>query len=147
MIIILCRPQVYSSDTTTLNCVNLGSVMISPPAIASVCRGHQLHLTCTVTGSFLEWSFFVIPDNGTTAVRRTFALTSLSTSNQLSHLQLNSTMFTFSRTSARNGMPLVSRLSINAVTDSLNGFVLTCTDVETSESVATTIQIMSPMQG
>ena len=122
--------------------------MISPPVIASVCRGHQLHLTCTVTGSFLEWSFFLPPENGTNAIRRTFALTSLSTTNQLFHLQVNSTtVFTFSRTSAQNGIPLVSRLVINATTDNLNGFVLTCSDIETSESMTTIIRVMIPIQG
>jgi hypothetical protein len=87
------------------------------------------------------------PQNGTTAVRRTFTLTSLSATNQLSHLRFNSTMFTFSRLSAQNGVPLVSRLAINATTDNFNGFVLTCSDLETSESMATIIQVMSPIPG
>jgi hypothetical protein len=56
-------------------------------------------------------------------------------------------MFTFSRLSAQNGVPLVSRLAINTTTDDLNGFVLTCSDLETSKSMVTIIQVMSPIPG
>ena len=134
-------------NLTILQLVFAGLVTISPPTVASVCRGHQLDLMCTVTGSFLQWSFSLIPENGTTAIRRTFVLTSLSSTNQLSHLQVNSTKFTFSRISAQNSVPLVSKLAINATSDGLNGTVVTCLDVQASESMATIIQIMNPIQG
>ena len=95
-----------------------------------MCRGHQLEITCTVTGSFLEWGFYLIHEGETTARRRTLIVTSLSPNNQTQTLQVNSTMFTFLRTSAANSMPLVSTLNINATTEAINGTVITCSDVE-----------------
>ena len=45
-----------------------GSVVISPPGgVAPACSGDLLELTCTTLGSFAEWSFFLIPEQETTA--------------------------------------------------------------------------------
>ena len=40
-------------------------------------------------------------------------------------------------------MPLVSIITINATSDGLNGTMVTCSDVETSESVSTIIHIIN----
>ena len=116
---------------------------ISPPEITSVCRGYQLDLMCTVTGSFLQWSFSLIPEGETTPRPYTYILTSLNRNNQTQNLRVNSTLFTFSRASPQNSLPLVSSLTINATSDRLNGTVVTCSDVETSESASTTISIIN----
>ena len=63
---------------------------IAPPEIARVCRGHQLNLTCSVTGTHLEWSFYLIPENETAARRYSFAVTSLNPIDELARLQINS---------------------------------------------------------
>ena len=47
----------------------LEGVVISPPGVVSVCSGDQLELTCTVHGTFLEWSFFLVPEGETMARR------------------------------------------------------------------------------
>ena len=109
-----------------------GLVTISPPEIASACNGDQLNLTCNVTGTFLQWS----------SMTKSFTLTSLSTSNQIHRLEVNSSLFTFLRISAANSIPLISRLIINATSHSLNQTVVTCLDVEALESVSTTINII-----
>ena len=120
-----------------------GLVIISPSEIAPTCSGDQLNLTCNVTGSFLQWSFSLIPEGETTARDHMFTLTSLNPTNQIQQLSVNSTMFTFSRSSAANSVPLMSKLTINATSDNLNQTVVTCLDVEALESVSTTINIIN----
>ena len=67
----------------------------------------QLELMCTVTGSFLEWRFTVVRGNETIATEFSrIILSTESASAVMSHLIINSTMFTFSRTSAENSLPL-----------------------------------------
>jgi hypothetical protein len=93
-------------------------VMISPPGVASVCSGDQLELTCTTPGTFLEWNFFLVPEGGTTARRydRTLHSTSFPAP---SDLEVNTITFTFSRISAEGSLPLVSRIVINPVRDTV----------------------------
>ena len=113
-----------------------GAVMISPPEGVSACSGDQLELTCTTSGSLLEWTFAVAPD--TTAARMyTKGLTKATEAPE--PLIVNSTRFTFSRQSPLNRLPLVSFLAINPVTVGLNGTKVNCTDVESSETVSITI--------
>ena len=79
-----------------------------------------------------------------TARLRMFIVTSFSPHDQTQSLRVNSTTtFTFSRSSVQNIVPLISRLIINATSDSLNRTVVTCSDVETSESASITIHIIN----
>ena len=55
---------------------------------------------------------------------------------------VNSTMFTYSRLSARDRLPLISRLIISSVSEGLNGVEVSCMDLEASESTTTTIRII-----
>ena len=74
----------------------VGAVSISPSWTASVCRGAQSELTCTTTGSLLEWSFFLVPEGEATA--RSFARVLHSQSvPSTSDLEVNSITFTFIR--------------------------------------------------
>ena len=118
-----------------------GMATISPPETARVCRGHQLELICSVTGSFLQWRFSLIREGETTPRPYMFTITSLNSDNQTQNLRVNSTIFTFARTSSQYSLPLVSSLTINAISDGLNGTVVTCSDIETSQSASTTINI------
>ena len=116
---------------------------ISPPGVAPVCSGDQLELTCTITGSFLGWRFSVFRENATTATEFSRnIIPSGSASAAMSQFVLNSTTFDVSRTSAEDTMPLMSRLLINPVSNSLNGTVVNCEDVDTSELSSTTIIII-----
>ena len=117
-----------------------GAVMISPPGVAPVCDGDQLELTCTTTGSLLEWRFNVIRGNATTATEFSrIILATGSASNAMSLLVVNSIMFRFSRTSVEDSLPVMTRLLINPVSRSLNGTVINCEDVGTSEVSSTTV--------
>ena len=95
--------------------------MISPPGVAPVCDRDQLELTCTTTGNQLEWRFNVIRGNATTATEfsRIIGATG-SASAAMSQLVVNSITFSFSRTSAEDSSPVMSRLLINSVSRSLN---------------------------
>ena len=65
------------------------------------------------------------------------------TATQTSYLIINNSTITFSRISNENDIPLVSRLSINPVSDHLNGTEVTCEDVEfTLESAFSTTVIV-----
>ena len=58
-------------------------------------------------------------------------------------LTINSTvMFTFSRLSAEDGVPLISRVIINNVSEGLNGVEIHCTDAKRVDSATSTIQII-----
>ena len=117
--------------------------MISPPRIAPVCSGDTLNLTCTTTGRFLEWSFTLIPENETTPMRYTRSLQTYGPKHlQIFEQVIASTMFIYSRNSAENSLPLMSTLSVSPVSDGLNGTVVNCTDVTTSDTVSTIIIIV-----
>ena len=55
---------------------------------------------------------------------------------------VNSTTFTVSRLSAQDSSPLIFRMTINHVSEGLNGVAVSCVDVAASESATTTIQIV-----
>ena len=134
----------YIAASLLLKLQRTATATVSPPETALVCRGHQLDLTCNVTGSFLQWRISpTVHEGETTAKTHTFIVTSLSPHDQTQNLQVNSTLLTFSRNSAQNIVPLVSKLIINATSHRLNGTMVTCSDVETSESVSTTINIIN----
>jgi hypothetical protein len=98
-----------------------------------VCSGGQLELICTIAGELLQWRFSVI--RGDSEVTRTIT----STGSAISPLTVNSMMFNFSRISPHNSMPLMSRLVISPVSNSLNGTVMNCVDLDTGEVASTTI--------
>lgn len=62
-------------------------------------------------------------------------------SQQASDVTVNSTTFTFMRTSAQDSLPLVSTLVISFVGRDLNGVVVHCIDVGASVTAMTTIRL------
>jgi hypothetical protein len=131
------------NDHAILHSTNLGAVILSPPERAPVCSGGQLNLTCTTTGDHLEWRFNVILESETTAtdISHIFAGSDSVSAATMRLLMVNSTVFRFSRTSARDSLPVESRLLIGPVSDSLNGTVINCDDLQSSQSSSTTIII------
>ena len=116
--------------------------MISPPGLAPVCDGDQLELTCTTTGSHLEWRFKAIRRNATTATEFSrIMLATGSASDAMTQLVINSIVFSFSRTSAEDSLPVMSRLLITSVSISLNGTVINCEDLGTSEVSSSTVVV------
>jgi hypothetical protein len=98
---------------------------------------------CNTTERFLEWSFSLIPENETAPMRYTRNLQN----SGLHHTQLfdqtiGSTTFIYSRSSAENAVPVISTLLISPVSEDLNGTVVNCTDVTTSDTVSTTINVI-----
>ena len=83
------------------------------------------------------WRFRVILENDTTAtdIARIFVSSDSASDAAVPPLMVNSTVFDFSRTSARNSLPVESRLLIGPVSNSLNGTVIDCDDLESSESL------------
>ena len=118
-------------------------MILSPPERAPVCRGGQLELMCTTIGSHLEWRFSVILENDPIDVFRIFASSDSASFATMPPLIVNSTVFDFSRTSARNSLPVESRLLIGPVGNSLNGTVINCDDLESAESSSTAIVIVN----
>lgn len=59
----------------------------------------------------------------------------------MSQLIVNSTVFNYSKTSAKDRLPVMSRILISPVSDRLNGTVINCVDVETAEVSSTTVNI------
>ena len=124
--------------------VCIGTASISPSHMASVCRGDQLELICTTTGRLLEWSISLIPTGETTTTFIRRLLTTFEGVSSISSSIVANSSFIFSRISAQNTLPLISRLLINPVSAKLNGTVVNCTDiVETSETASTLVQIIN----
>ena len=112
---------------------------ISPSGVAPVCQvGDQLELTCSITGEFKRWEFTLTLDNGLT---QTF-MPDVTPDGVSPPLMVNSTTFTSSRLSARDVSPLISRMTINPVSEGLNGVAMSCEDVAASESATTTVRIV-----
>ena len=105
-----------------------------------MCDGDRLELTCTITdpgSSLLEWTF-----TPTTILYR--AIQASTPSDQTTtHWMINSTLFTFSRISGQNEVPLVSRLLIDRLTADLNGIVVNCSAVSIMESASTIVYVLN----
>ena len=114
--------------------------MISPPVIAPACFGDQLQLTCTTTGTFLEWSFTLFYENGSSRSSK-LAIQSFGENDQLSQFFVNSVSYTFRRISAAGILPLISGLAISPITRVLNGTQVNCEDKETRELSSTIVRI------
>ena len=108
----------------------------------AVCSGGQLELICITIGGFLAWTFNVLRGNESTVtnILRNILSTD-SAGGAMSDLIVNSIVFNFSRTSAQDRLPVMSKLLISPVSNSLNGTVINCVDVETSEVSSSTIVV------
>ena len=116
---------------------------LSPVMVAPVCRvGDPLQLTCTVSVEFLEWSLILINENGMDEEIIAFS-NSRDVTQQRTQRIINSTTFTFTRTSAQGSLPLISTLSIDSVSIGLNRTVVRCSDAANPmSSSSTTIYIV-----
>jgi hypothetical protein len=117
--------------------------VISPPGIASVCIGNNVTLMCNTTGRFLRWSFSLIPENEAAPMRYTRYLQKSGPNHaQLFEQTIGSTTFLYSRNSAENALPVISTLLISPVSEDLNGTLVNCTDITTSDTVSTMINVI-----
>jgi hypothetical protein len=121
-----------------------GMVTLSPMSVAPVCRvGYPLQLTCTASAQFIKWSILQVNDQGTLVEPTTSVQINLRDDNQMAQIVVNSSTFTFTRTSTQRVLPLISTLSIDSVSIGLNGIVVNCSDVANPTTLAsTTIQII-----
>ena len=112
--------------------------------VAPVCDvGDPLQLTCTASVQFISWSIMVINDEGRLEDITAFS-NSIDTAQQSSSIVVNSSTFTFIRTSDQGSSPLVSTLTIDSVSMDLNGTVVRCMDANNRmTSASTTIHILS----
>ena len=116
-------------------------VTLSPTSVAPVCRvGDPLELTCISSGSFLRWVFIVSNEQG---IPQEYgrSVNSQDGSQQMSTIELNSTTFTYMRTSDQRMVPLISTLVIDSVNRYLNGTEVYCLDLATSTNTSTTIHL------
>ena len=103
-------------------------VALSPSGLVTVCSGGQLELTCTTAGGFLEWDIFQIPANGTSPVNFGGRLINNRPGLPPSYQIIDSVFFNFSRVSAPDTLPLMSRVVISPASSSLNGIEMVCID-------------------
>ena len=110
--------------------------------MAPVCQAEdQLELTCITNGTFVRWSFTVRNDQGRLQEYPRFISQDGTQQTHESQITVNSTTFTFMRTSAQGSSPLTSTLVVNSVSSALNGTVVHCEDAETSMTATTTIHL------
>ena len=120
-------------------------VEITPSVIAPVCHaGDQLELRCTSSGVLQTWQLTAMSENGA-AMTHMRSVTSVGPDGLVNSqpLTINSTIvFTFSRLSLQDNLPLISGLIISNVSEGLNGVQVNCLDVTSSNSTETTILIV-----
>ena len=105
-----------------------------------VCSGDQLNLTCSLTGSnILEWTF--APATIFMGLYRAIEANTPKNSDDSS--VIGSSRFTFSKSSARGNLPLVSTLLIDPVTIDLNGIMINCTDIFSLESATSIVYVVN----
>ena len=116
---------------------------LSPMMVAPVCHvGDPLQLTCTASqAQFIKWRFL---QQGTMEEITNSVNIDARDANQMKQILVHSATFTFTRTSARGALPLISTLSIDSVNIGLNGTAVQCTDVANIMiSASTTIQVIN----
>ena len=118
---------------------------LSPSVVAPVCEaGDQLELTCNSSSPLHTWQFTVISERGA-AMTYDALIQSAGPIGVLNPqpLIVNSTIiFTFSRLSTEDDLPLISRMIINNVSKGLNGVEIQCSDTRMINSATTTIHII-----
>ena len=111
-------------------CTGAIATTLSTQGVVYVCNGGLFEVMCTIDGDLLLWSSSVLlGSNG-------YALQSLGRS-VTEVRQINSTQLIITRVSAS---PLTSTLSLNPVTDGLNGAEIRCVDLN---SMSTTINVVN----
>ena len=122
--------------------MNAGVVTLYPEEVAPVCEvGDQLELSCNISGSFLRWSFTVGTEQGMLQEYRRNINNEGGSQLASNVITVNSTTFTFMRTSDQGILPLVSTLVINFVSRDLNGVTVYCVDVIASMTASTTVHL------
>ena len=110
----------------------VGSMMLYPAGIASVCSGTEIKLECTISGRVAEWT--VTKQNETIISRP------LSTTSGTSHFHGNNVTFTFSIESIS---PPTYSISISPTDTKLNGTEVSCRDREENTSLSTVITVLN----
>ena len=111
--------------------------------VAPVCRvGDPLQITCRATVQFIRWNISQVNEQGSLVEVASAQINSLD-ANQMTQRIVNSSTFTFMRTSVQRDSPLISILSIDSVSIGLNGTILRCANGSNqSISASTTIKII-----
>lgn len=123
-----------------------GFVTLSPFQAAQVCVGQQLELTCITNETAVVWNFVppLVDDQGA-PISLDWFIFSTDLDQQLQQFGVNSTTFTFVRTSMRNSSPLVSTLNIINSSSALNMTTVSCMKIVNRQraiAVFTTIVVV-----
>ena len=133
---------------TLFFCLFTGLLTLSPITVAPVCDvGDRLQITCTASVEFIRWSILKANEQGTLVETVTSAQINALDANQMIQRVVNSSLFSFMRSSVHGALPLISTLSINSISIGFNGAVVRCADVANPMmSASTTIQIIDISQ-
>ena len=122
--------------------MNAGVVTLYSEEVAAVCEvGDQLELSCNISGSFQRWIFTVGTEQGMLQEYRRNINNEGGSQLASNMIMVNSTTFTFMRTSDQGILPLVSTLVINFVSRNLNGVIVDCVDVYASMTASTIVHL------
>ena len=120
----------------------------SPVTVAPVCHvGDPLQLTCIASVQFIRWKILQVNEQGTLVEPVNSVQINSVDANQMSQRVVNSSTFTFMRTSSQGDSPLITTVSIDSVSIGLNRTVVKCTDSGNEMTLASsTIQIIDTSQ-
>ena len=109
---------------------------LTPSSRAQVCVGEQLELTCATNETLVAWNFVphLINAQGVSIALDWF-ISSNDQTQQLQSFTVNSTSFTFMRTSMQHSSPLVSMLIIVNSSGALDMITVRCTKIVDNERV------------
>ena len=120
----------------------------SPVTVAPVCHvGDPLQLTCTASVQFIRWKILQVNEQGTLVEPVNSVQINSVDANQMSQRVVNSSTFTFMRTSGQGDSPLITTVSIDSVSIGLNRTVVKCTGSGNEMTLtSSTIQIIDTSQ-
>lgn len=123
-----------------------GLVTLSPSGVAQVCARQQLEVMCTTNETSLVWNFVPpLVNNQGISIRQDWFIASTDVGQQLQELRVNSTTFTFGRSSMQHRSPMVSTMTIANSSGALNMSGIRCTEVVNDQLAAaatSTIQVV-----
>ena len=101
------------------------------PALVQVCIGQQFELTCTTNESTLIWSFVpTLIDKRGNLIQVEWLIGSQDLTQQQQQMAVNSSSFTFVRTSMQHDSPLISTMTATNSSTDLNVVNVSCVEVD-----------------
>ena len=118
----------------------VGRVALAPPMLITVCPGDQLVLTCNTSSGAHQW-MIEDPNIGSMYTRTIVVSSSIA---EVTPLKILSFIFNFAVISPPSELPLISTLSVDNISVSLNATRVRCLEIDSGDRQQVTVYIFRP---